>query len=109
MAWMPVHRSVRTDLDSGCPHRDVTKVHLVLLDAVIAPSNVSLPRTPRYLHPRHPTLGLPVEGSQAMTGSPPGAESEAGQESGPPQKPGAGQEMGYNDSSHKETPDGQWG
>jgi hypothetical protein len=26
-----------------------------------------------------------------------------------PQKPGAGQEMGYNDSSHKEIPDGQWG
>jgi hypothetical protein len=27
---------------------------------------------------------------------------EARQESGPPQKPGAGQDMGYNDSGHKE-------
>jgi len=33
----------------------------------------------------------------------------AGQESGSPQKAEHREAMGYNDSGHKETPDGQWG
>jgi len=42
--------------------------------------------------------------------SPPSEEGcEACQKSGPPQQAGDGQDMRYNDSDHKETPDGRWG